>query len=220
MSIHLTDDGTLDTVLRCDECGEEFRYDSDVFGGEYYDADHPHERIEQDSDGEYWRVRHTDGSLLSVGYATYQGAEIALAEMLRDEWIDECIAEAEAEHECIACVECGEPLTETERDNGETCERCQREQNEPQEGDITTSDHETFYQDGRAVFEVAETVDGSYMLLMSGFQVGGNVDRSGAGNATYSTIEAAVRAYMDRVQYWPNVWWMSDHGNAHRMDLK
>jgi hypothetical protein len=24
--IQLTDDGTLDTVLRCSECGEEFRY--------------------------------------------------------------------------------------------------------------------------------------------------------------------------------------------------
>lgn len=26
MAIKLTDDGTLDTVLRCSECGEEFRY--------------------------------------------------------------------------------------------------------------------------------------------------------------------------------------------------
>ena len=28
MAIHLTDDGTLDTVLRCSECGEEMRYNS------------------------------------------------------------------------------------------------------------------------------------------------------------------------------------------------
>lgn len=26
MSIYLTDDGTLDTVLKCDRCGEEFRF--------------------------------------------------------------------------------------------------------------------------------------------------------------------------------------------------
>ena len=26
MAIELTDDGTMDTVLRCDECGEEFRF--------------------------------------------------------------------------------------------------------------------------------------------------------------------------------------------------
>lgn len=26
MAIELSDDGTLDTVLRCDECGEEFRF--------------------------------------------------------------------------------------------------------------------------------------------------------------------------------------------------
>jgi len=24
--VRLTDDGTMDTVLRCDECGEEFRF--------------------------------------------------------------------------------------------------------------------------------------------------------------------------------------------------
>ena len=26
MTIHLTDDGTMDTVLRCSACGEEFRF--------------------------------------------------------------------------------------------------------------------------------------------------------------------------------------------------
>lgn len=29
MAITLTDDGTLDTVLRCDQCGEEMRYNYD-----------------------------------------------------------------------------------------------------------------------------------------------------------------------------------------------
>ena len=29
MAIELTDDGTLDTVLRCTECGEEMRYTYD-----------------------------------------------------------------------------------------------------------------------------------------------------------------------------------------------
>ena len=35
--IYLTDDGTLDTVLRCSECGEEFRYNyaSDESGQDY-----------------------------------------------------------------------------------------------------------------------------------------------------------------------------------------
>src|SRR5690242_16284475 len=30
MAIELTDDGTLDTVLRCTECGEEFRFSSET----------------------------------------------------------------------------------------------------------------------------------------------------------------------------------------------
>lgn len=30
---------------------------------------------------------------------------------------------------------------------------------------------------------------------------------------------AAVKAYMDKTRYWPNVWFISDHGNAHLMDL-
>jgi len=93
------------------------------------------------------------------------------------------------------------------------------EPSEPDEDDLTTTDHRTFYQSGRVAFEVAETVDGTYMLLINGFQVGGEVDRSGAGNATYPTVEAVIRAYMDRVQFWPNVWFISDHGNAHLMDL-
>jgi hypothetical protein len=40
VSIYLTDDGTLDTVLRCDECGEEIRYSSP------YDANEPFNRDE------------------------------------------------------------------------------------------------------------------------------------------------------------------------------
>ena len=30
MAIELTDDGTLDTVLRCSDCGEEMRYNYDA----------------------------------------------------------------------------------------------------------------------------------------------------------------------------------------------
>jgi hypothetical protein len=29
-----------------------------------------------------------------------------------------------------------------------------------------------------------------------------------------------VRAYMDREQFWSNVWWISDHGNAHPLSLE
>ena len=38
MAIELTDDGTLDTVLRCSDCGEEFRYTFDIDTQDAYDG--------------------------------------------------------------------------------------------------------------------------------------------------------------------------------------
>ena len=58
---------------------------------------------------------------------------------------------------------------------------------EPEEGDLTTEDGRTFYQDGKCVLTVPE---------------GKNVKR-------------AVKAFMQTAQYWPNVWSISDHGNCH-----
>jgi hypothetical protein len=42
---------------------------------------------------------------------------------------------------------------------------------------------------------IEQTVDGRYMVLVNGFQWGGNVDRSGAGDATFDTALAAAQAY-------------------------
>lgn len=41
---------------------------------------------------------------------------------------------------------------------------------------------------------IAPTVDGDYMLFVNGFQTGGVVDRSGAGDATFPTV-AEARAF-------------------------
>lgn len=93
MTIQLIDDGTMDTVLRCSDCGEEMRYSApDV-------ADDDQNTVEQDHDGGYWRIRF-HGELLSVGYVTKQCAQNLLDEWLRDEWLKEIIAEATDEHEC------------------------------------------------------------------------------------------------------------------------
>lgn len=165
MAFTLTDDGTLDTVVKCDQCGEELRYT--------YTPDEPTERLSRDRD------------------LTDDGKDY-------DAFVSWAIDDAEQTHECASDDD---------------------EPSEPDEDDITTQDHRTFYHYGRAVFEVAETVDGDYMLLVNGFQVGGSVDRSGAGDATYPTVEAAIRAYMERVQFWPDAWFISDHGNAHLIDV-
>jgi hypothetical protein len=68
MAIELSDDGTLDTVLRCSECGEEFRFNYD--GGMEPGTDESQPDREQAALDAY------------------------------DEFVDECIAEVEDEHEC------------------------------------------------------------------------------------------------------------------------
>jgi hypothetical protein len=79
----------------------------------------------------------------------------------------------------------------------------------PQEDDITTSDHRTFYQGGKLAFALIPCGD-SFRLGKQGRLL---------SSQTYPTVESAVRAYMERTNYWPNCWWISDHGNAHRIEL-
>lgn len=44
------------------------------------------------------------------------------------------------------------------------------------------------------------TLDGTFVILINGFQWGGTYDRSGAGNATFSTPRAAREAYTDAMR--------------------
>ncbi len=55
----------------------------------------------------------------------------------------------------------------------------------PEEGDYTTKDYKAFYQFGRLA-----------VLVPTG-----------------STWEQMVEAHMNRERFWPNVWFLSDHGN-------
>ncbi len=43
--------------------------------------------------------------------------------------------------------------------------------------------------------EIVTTVDGDYMVLVNGFQIGGRIDRSGAGDQTFETVGAARAFY-------------------------
>ncbi len=56
--------------------------------------------------------------------------------------------------------------------------------------------------------EVVDTIDGDWMVLVNGFQWGGSYDRSGAGNATFPTRQAATEAYL------------SEHGGVRRAAAK
>jgi hypothetical protein len=93
-----------------------------------------------------------------------------------------------------ACDEVEEDEEDEEDEDEDEMEDPDRE-SEPQEEDLVTDDHRRFYRFGmtnrRPAVEVGED----------------------------EPWEPAVRAYMEREGFFPNVWWISDHGNAHRLDL-
>ena len=51
-----------------------------------------------------------------------------------------------------------------------------------------------------AKIEIVETVDGEWMVLQNGFQVGGKVDRSGAGDQTFHTWREAYAFAIERAK--------------------
>lgn len=88
---------------------------------------------------------------------------------------------------------------------------------EPDEDSLTTEDHERFYQYGRIVlsrFHLRGLPPSKEWYYHEG------KDRIGQVLGVFhDDYKAAVRAYMDRVQFWPDCYFISDHGNAHRIDL-
>jgi hypothetical protein len=90
--ITLTDDGTMDTVLRCSECGEEFRF---MFDGE----DGRDIAYEQEESGGYWHII-IDGKPVKGSYTSESAAEEAMNERRYDEWVAECMEEVDGDHIC------------------------------------------------------------------------------------------------------------------------
>ena len=83
MAIHLTDDGTTDTVFRCDQCTQEFRFN-------YTNDTLPiHEGMHEDDRSDY------------------------------ESWVQECIEEIEAEHECALAFDEGAEGEHAARELGE-----------------------------------------------------------------------------------------------------
>ena len=66
------------------------------------------------------------------------------------------------------------------------------EPEEPEEGDLVTEDNQHFYQDGKMVLDVGP-------------------------DASTQTVWRELNRHMDKEKFYPNVWWISDHGNWHRM---
>jgi hypothetical protein len=76
-------------------------------------------------------------------------------------------------------------------EDGEAEDEESDEPTEPEEDDITTTDHVRFYQNGKLVLTVEEDAD-------------------------YVT---ALQLYMESENFWPNCWFISDHGNAHLLEI-
>jgi hypothetical protein len=72
---------------------------------------------------------------------------------------------------------------------------------EPCEGDLVTEDHISFY-----------TIGGSYRWPIKLQRRDVTVDAD-------EDWQDVVRASMDKQQFWPNVWFVSDHGNWHALTL-
>jgi hypothetical protein len=85
MAIELTDDGTMDTVLRCSECGEEIRYNYDPSGNE--------DRAEELTE-EYTRQER------ALPVFTMSRVEDRVNETLYDEWVKWAIEDATESHVC------------------------------------------------------------------------------------------------------------------------
>jgi len=87
---------------------------------------------------------------------------------------------------------------------------------EPGEDDLTTEDDRTFYLNDRKVlywsqyrtWQYWDPSARNFRSLYSGDRV-----------QSADEFERAIVDYCNRVQYWPNVWRISDHGNAHRLTI-
>lgn len=108
-------------------------------------------------------------------------------------WRD-CIEQSEADHVC-------------ENDGDD----------EPGDDDITTEDYRRFYQYGHLAFTVYEADNG----YGGHDHTGPSRDiRQPATNQTlFKDVESVIRAFNDVQRFWPNVFFVSDHGNAHRIEL-
>ncbi len=77
----------------------------------------------------------------------------------------------------------------------------------PEEDHIVTDDHLTFYQHGKQVISFEKTGrdidEGMYVVLETGVE--------------FEDMWDAINAHMEATSYFPNVWFISDHGNAHLM---
>lgn len=124
-------------------------------------------------------------------------------------------SERVAEDEAVPtgeCPDCG-ALCQLVEDPDELMEDGPGEESDsdkPDEDAITTEDHIRFYQYGKLAFEYREEETSDQVWYAPRRGESGKIDL-GDDN----TVEHAIQAYMNHEQFWPDAWFISDHGNAH-----
>jgi hypothetical protein len=93
--------------------------------------------------------------------------------------------------DCLVVILAGSVPDDEREDEEDPRPVADGEPAEPEDGDYTTTDHERFYQDGKLAVLVEEGAEWAH----------------------------ALKAHMDEQRFWPNVWFLSDHGNAHLIDM-
>jgi hypothetical protein len=68
---------------------------------------------------------------------------------------------------------------------------------EPQDDDILTEDHRHFYQYHKLILTVPLDDDGEV-----------------------EDWKPHMREYLEKEQFYPNIWWVSDHGNTHLISVE
>lgn len=79
----------------------------------------------------------------------------------------------------------------------------------PQEDDLQTEDYVNFYQNGRCVLTL-QVKENPHEIFASW-----NTRDAEEGELSDAQMWKQIEAYMEKSQYFPNVWFISDHGNAH-----
>jgi hypothetical protein len=108
--------------------------------------------------------------------------------------------------ECEFYPDIREAREEFERISHEIAvEEGEEEPNEPQEGDWFTEDHRRFYEVGGSGSDVFSRRLGRGAIC--------EVPRDASEGAMWRILERCMK----KANYYPNVWFISDHGNAHLM---
>jgi hypothetical protein len=186
-------DGPGCSDYSCESCERVFD-SSDAFGdgpiGHYL------------NDGEYKGTMGTDGDIFLLKSPFYTHAQFCspcapgaghLAHPCEDGPKTYCFG-----HNWFEGGEAPYPVYSVKTGEPVLSEREQQEENEPQEGDYVTEDHIRWHQDGKLVLTTADPND-KY--------------------APADDYAEQVRRHMDANSFWPNAWFISDHGNAHRIEL-